>query len=44
MNNKTYREMLINGILEYQTRGQFTREELEKDSIRTLEIIYDNVE
>lgn len=44
MDNKTYREMLIDGILEYQTRGQFTREELEKDSIRTLEIIYDNVE
>lgn len=31
MNNKEYREMLINGILEYQTRGQFTKEELSKN-------------
>lgn len=44
MTNKDYREMLINGILEFQTRNQFTREELEKKPIRTLERIYDNVE
>ena len=44
MNNKEYREMLINGILEYQTKEQFTKEELDKKSIRTLEIIYDNVD
>lgn len=36
MTNKDYREMLINGILEVQTRNQFTREE--------LETIYDNVD
>ena len=42
--NKEYREMLIDGIVEYQTKDQFTREELEKKPIRTLEIIYDNVE
>lgn len=30
MTNKDYREMLINGILEVQTRNQFTREELKK--------------
>lgn len=44
MTAKGYREMLIDGILDYQTKGQFTREELEKKPIRTLERIYDNVE
>ena len=44
MTNAEYRKMLIDGILEYQTREQFTRKELEKKPIRTLEIIYDNVE
>ena len=44
MTNKEYRQMLIDGILDYQTKGQFTREQLEKKPIRTLEIIYDNVE
>lgn len=44
MTAKGYREMLIDGILEYQTKGQFTREELEKKPIRTLERIYANVE
>lgn len=44
MKNKEYREMLIEGILAYQTKGQFTKEELEKKPIRNLEIIYDNVE
>ena len=44
MNNAEYRKMLIDGILGYQTKEQFTREELEKKPIRTLERIYDNVE
>lgn len=44
MTNKEYREMLIDGILDYQTRVQFTREELESKPIRTLERIYDNVD
>ena len=44
MTNAEYRKMLIDGILEYQTKGQFTREELEKKPTRTLEKIYDNVE
>lgn len=44
MTNKEYREMLISCILDYQTKRQFTGEELRKKSIRTLEIIYDNVE
>ena len=43
MTNKEYKEMLINDILEWQTRNQFTREELEKKTIRALERIYDNV-
>lgn len=33
--------MLINDILEWQTRNQYTREELQKKSIRALEKIYD---
>lgn len=44
MDNKEYRKMLIEGILGYQTKGQLTEEELKQKSIRTLEIIYDNVE
>lgn len=44
MTTTEYREMLINGILDYQTKGQFTLEELKQKPIRTLEIIYDNVE
>lgn len=44
MTNSDYRRMLIDGILKYQTKEQFTKEELEKKPIRTLEIIYDNVE
>lgn len=39
-----YKKMLIENILEWQTRNQFTREELEKKSIRSLEIIHDNVD
>lgn len=44
MTNKEYKEWLINGILDFQTKGQFTREVLERKSIRALEIIYDNVD
>ena len=44
MTNSEYKKMLIDGILEYQTKEQFTREELEKMTLRTLERIYDNVE
>ena len=44
MTNKEYREMLIKGILDFQSKNQFTREDLESRSIRALEIIYDNVE
>ena len=43
MKNTEYKEMLINNILEWQTNNQFTREELEKKSIRVLERIHDNV-
>lgn len=41
MTNVDYKEMLINDILEWQTRNQYTREELQKKSIRALERIYD---
>lgn len=44
MTRAEYKEMLIRNILEFQTRGQFTREELEKKTIRSLEIIHDNVD
>ncbi len=44
MNMKEYKEMLIQDILEYQTRKQFTKEELEKKPVRILEKIYDNVD
>ena len=43
MTNIEYKKMLIEDILEWQTRNQFTREILEKKSIRSLEIIHDNV-
>ncbi len=43
MTNVEYREMLIKNILSWQTNNQFTREELEKKNIRSLEIIHDNV-
>lgn len=39
-----YKKILIDGILEFQTHNQFTRETLDKKSIRSLEIIYDNVD
>ena len=44
MTNAEYKKMLIDNILEWQTRNQFTREELEKKPIRVLEIIHDNVD
>ena len=44
MTNAKYREMLINDILEWQTRNQYTREELQKKSIRALERIYDVID
>lgn len=44
MTNKEYKEMLIKNILEWQTHNQFTKEELERKTIRTLEIIHDNVD
>ena len=43
MTNLEYKKMLIDGILEFQTRNQWTREKLNEKSIRVLEIIYDNV-
>ena len=44
MTNAQYKEMLIKNILEFQTHGQFTKEELKKKSIRSLEIIHDYVD
>lgn len=44
MTNKEYKEMLINNIMEWQTRNQFARKQLEKKTIRALEIIHDNVD
>lgn len=44
MDNVEYKTMLINNILEWQTKEQFTKEELQKKSIRELEIIHDYVE
>lgn len=44
MTNEKYRKFLIDCILEWQTRGQFTREELEKKPTRVLEKISDNVD
>ena len=43
MTNEEYRKMLIDGILEWQTKNQFTKEELENKPIRVLERIYDNI-
>lgn len=44
MTTAEYREFLINGIMEFQTRNQFTREELQKKRTEALERIYDNVD
>ena len=43
MTNAEYKKMLIDNIMEWQTKGQFAREELEKKPIRVLERIHDNV-
>lgn len=43
MNNQEYKQFLINNILEWQNQQQFKREDLEKMSIRALEIIHDNI-
>jgi len=43
MTNAEYRTFLINGIIEWQTKMQFSKEELEKKPIRVLERIYDNI-
>lgn len=44
MTPREYKNFLIDDILDFQTHNQFTREVLEKKSVRTLEIIYDNVD
>ena len=44
MTTAEYKQMLINDILEWQTRNQYTREQLQKKSIRALEKIYDNID
>ena len=44
MTNTEYKEMLISNILEWQTKNQFTKEELQKKPIRVLEVIHDNVD
>lgn len=43
MDAKSYKKFLIDNILSWQTEDQFSREELEKKSIRALEIIHDNI-
>ena len=42
MTNAEYRQWLIEEII-IDSKGKFTRERLEKKSIRSLEIIYDNL-
>lgn len=44
MNAKEYKEFLIESILDFQTKNQFTKEDLEKKTIRTLERIHDTIE
>ena len=44
MDDRQYKEFLIQNILEWQTREQFSKEDLENKSIRTLERIHDNVD
>ena len=43
MTNAEYRNFLIQGILDFQTANQLTKEELAKKPIRILERIYNNV-
>jgi len=40
---RTYKTFLINGILDFQQNNEFTRDELESKTIRTLERIYDTI-
>lgn len=40
---RTYKNFLIDGILDFQRENEFTREMLEKAEIRTLERIYDTI-
>ena len=44
MSAKEYKEFLIENILDFQTKNQFTKEELEKKTIRVLERIHDTIE
>lgn len=44
MTAREYKEWMIERILEWQTRNQFTREELEAKRIGVLELIFDNVD
>ena len=44
MTMKEYKDFLIDGILEFQKHGQFTKEKLQKKNIQTLERIYDNID
>lgn len=43
MEMQDYKKFLIDNIMSWQTKDQFNREELEKKSIRALEIIHDNI-
>jgi len=40
---RTYKNFLINGILEFQQNNEFTRDMLEKVEIYKLERIYDTI-
>lgn len=40
--NQSYKRMLIDDILDFQGDDGYTRENLQKMSIKTLERIYDN--
>ena len=40
---RTYKTFLIDGILDFQQNNEFTRDELESKTIRTLERIYDTI-
>lgn len=39
-----YKKMLIDGILEFQKHGQFTREQLQRKNVHALERIYDTID
>lgn len=44
MDITAYRDFLIKNILAWQTRGQFTAEELHRMPTRVLETIHDNID